>query len=69
MILAFLGLIPTPWPSCGQTSPVEPAPSFHVVTHVGERDRRFGACQADSPDHQPHRPFEMGERMLDTGSD
>ena len=26
--------------SCGQTPPVEPAPSLHVVGHVGERDGR-----------------------------
>jgi hypothetical protein len=54
--------------SCGQTPPVEPAPSPHVVGHVGERHCRGGARHADGADHKAHRPLLVREGMLDMGA-
>ena len=55
-------------PLCERTSPVEPAPSLHIIGHVGQRDRGFGPCEADGADHQLHRPLLLGERVLDRGA-
>ena len=50
--------------SCGQTPPVEPAPSLHFVGHVGEHDVGAGARQADGSDDEAHRSLLVGEGVL-----
>lgn len=54
--------------SGGRGSAVEPPPSGHVVGHVGQRDRRRGAGDADGPDRHAHPRLLMREDMLDFGA-
>ena len=39
-----------------------------IVDEVGERDLRFGACDADRADEQPHLILLTGEHVLDAST-
>ncbi len=39
-----------------------------IVDEVGERDLRFGACDADGADKQPHLILLTGEHVLNAGA-
>ena len=47
--------------SCGRNSPVKPAPSLHIVGHVGQRDRGFGTGDADGANEQAHPVLLFGK--------
>jgi hypothetical protein len=47
----------------------QPAPSFHIVGHVGERDDGLGSGDIESADEQAYALLLLGENMLDMGAD
>lgn len=72
-VCASVGLIlPHPdrhFPSHRHTTPVEPAPSAHVVGHAGQRHRRQGALEPDGADEQRAARLLAAEDVFDGRAD